>query len=490
MVVLLPFTVNPYHDGLFQVNPLEYVHFDSRVIDDVSFDGMSFKDFFFATIRRLVLVSPTSMYYKIPSDPVTALKLLKNDEDLGQFVKACYENNLKIDLFTKHNGYDIIEMINGDLHPKKHVGHVDSDSHGETNVPLNDVAHVVEHFEHENEGNVNIPRMTTDDPWLNKLNDHNKLLAFCGRGVSEGKCAGLNGSTCVLENEVNDEDGKLYFGRDDLNLGGGEGISIISYGHKEIEHNKTRRPNQERPKPAYLRSKGIVFHEAPSTSNTMPPPPIPSHSNTMSPPLTPSPSTINTTPLPFGFNTMPPPPTPSSSNTMPSHATPGSKTSACPNTMPSPSTGTNKGKCPLIPKKRGRPAKSSASSSIGGSRGGVTSKGGSKDDATSRGGSSNRGSNIIPFKGLRDEASDEGMAQDKDMQDVVVGKQPMPEDVATGKQLMIEDEPFQGGTDLPTQESTIKANLKPTRSKEVKVPNQMRILHNNRGRSERIFNQK
>ncbi|GKG39369.1 hypothetical protein Tco_0463514, partial [Tanacetum coccineum] len=111
------------------------------------------------TIRRLVIVSTISMYYKIPSNPVTALKLLKNDEDLCQFVKACYENNLLVDLFIKHNGYDIMEMIHEDLHPKKPIGHVesDSDSDGETNVPLDDVARVVEQFEHENEGNVVTP---------------------------------------------------------------------------------------------------------------------------------------------------------------------------------------------------------------------------------------------------------------------------------------------------------------------------------------------
>ncbi|GKA97316.1 hypothetical protein Tco_0825210 [Tanacetum coccineum] len=45
MVVPLPFTVNLYHDGVFQVNPLEYVNFDSKVIDGINFDGMSFKDF-------------------------------------------------------------------------------------------------------------------------------------------------------------------------------------------------------------------------------------------------------------------------------------------------------------------------------------------------------------------------------------------------------------------------------------------------------------
>ncbi|GKA49498.1 hypothetical protein Tco_0742571 [Tanacetum coccineum] len=166
--MVVPFTMNLYHDGVFHINPFQYVNFDSKVIDDVSFDGMSFKDSF-GTIRRLVLNNPTSMYYKISSDPLTALKLIKAYEDLCSFVKACYENNLKTDLFTKHNGYDIMEVIAEEFHPKKPVSHVDSDSDIETNHPLDDVGHVIEQFEHENEGNVNIPRMTTDDPWLNKL---------------------------------------------------------------------------------------------------------------------------------------------------------------------------------------------------------------------------------------------------------------------------------------------------------------------------------
>nr|GEZ55592.1 hypothetical protein [Tanacetum cinerariifolium] len=219
MMVPLLFTVNLYHDGVLQVNPLEYVNFNSKVIDDVSFDGMSFKDFF-STIRRLVLISLTSMHYKISNDPLTALKLLETDEDLCSFVKACYENNLKIDLFTQHNGYDILEMIDEELHPKKLVRHVNSDLNVEINHPLDHVAHVVKQFEHEDGGNVNIPRLTTDDPWLNKLvgnctfightenpnpnlqgrflldvedPDDEQLLVFCGRDVSECMCASLKG---------------------------------------------------------------------------------------------------------------------------------------------------------------------------------------------------------------------------------------------------------------------------------------------------------
>ncbi|GJT08851.1 hypothetical protein Tco_0843313 [Tanacetum coccineum] len=157
MVVPLPFTVNLYHDGLFQVNPLEYVHFDSRVIDDVSFDDMSFKDFL-ATIRRLVLVSPISMHYKIPNDPTM----------LG---------NCPLE----------------DLHPKKPISHVDSDSDGETNVPLDDVANVVEKIEHENEGNTDNPNPNLQGRFLLEVKDPDDEQAFCGRDVSEGKCAGLKG---------------------------------------------------------------------------------------------------------------------------------------------------------------------------------------------------------------------------------------------------------------------------------------------------------
>ncbi|GJT28444.1 hypothetical protein Tco_0908719 [Tanacetum coccineum] len=106
-----------------------------------------------------------------------------------------------------------------------------------------------------------------------------------------------------------------------------------------------------------------------------------------------------------------------------------------------------------------RGGSSDGSSSIVSSRGGVRKRGR---------GSSKKGNSISRngfIQGLRDE-SDE-MAHDKE--DVVVG------------------------TDLPTQESTLAENLKHTGSKKSKPapdPNQMRFFHKNRGKSERIFNQK
>ncbi|GJY91146.1 hypothetical protein Tco_0506342 [Tanacetum coccineum] len=387
MVVLLPFTVNLYHDGLFQVNPLEYVHFNSRVIDDVSFDN--------------------------------------------------------------------------------------SDSDGETNVSLDDVAHVVEQFEHENEGNVNIARINTDHPWLNytmgalvtykwiaqhyvrdiiqnlnmSIDLKMTLKEFFLIDVSLGQCK--RAKQCALfdhegDNEVNDKDGKLYFSRDannqmfliawavvgvennvnwswflslirdDLNLGDGGGISIISNGHKEAP------------------SSSMSPHTAtPSTSNTMPPPPTPSSLNTMQPPPTPSPSTSNTMPPPSGSNTMPPPPTPFCSNTMPSHATPGSNTSACSNIMPSASTGTNKGNCPLIDKKEADlPKVVLLAAEV-----------------------------VLGW----DEASDEEHEFNMDMEAVY---------------------------EMEREQKAIDEDDQSKKSKAAEVPNQMRIFHENRGRSERIFNQK
>nr|GEW83598.1 multidrug resistance-associated protein 5 [Tanacetum cinerariifolium] len=177
MVVSLPFTVNLYHDGLFQVNPLEYVHFDSRVIGDVSFDD------------------------------IHCFEIAKNDEDHSQFVKACYENNLKINLFTEHNGYDIMEMIHEDLHPKKPISHVDLDSNGETNVPLDDVAHVVKQLELKNEGRFLLEVEDPDDEQVeskfkakqdvsyhsfNPNTPWNECKPVLGmRDVSEGMCASL-----------------------------------------------------------------------------------------------------------------------------------------------------------------------------------------------------------------------------------------------------------------------------------------------------------
>ncbi|GJZ38972.1 nucleotide-binding alpha-beta plait domain-containing protein, partial [Tanacetum coccineum] len=42
------------------------------------------------------------------------LKQLKTNEDLAEFVKTCFENDNIIDLYTEHNGYDILEILQND----------------------------------------------------------------------------------------------------------------------------------------------------------------------------------------------------------------------------------------------------------------------------------------------------------------------------------------------------------------------------------------
>ncbi|GJW86098.1 hypothetical protein Tco_0159243 [Tanacetum coccineum] len=112
-----PFAVNLYHEGVFVERPLEYTNGDFKVIDDVDFDGLLYVQMY-NIIRRVVLVSPTYLYFKLVDQPLVCLKPLKTDEDVGLFVKALYENGSIIDLYCEHNGYDIMEMIKDQIAPK------------------------------------------------------------------------------------------------------------------------------------------------------------------------------------------------------------------------------------------------------------------------------------------------------------------------------------------------------------------------------------
>ncbi|GJW25672.1 splicing factor [Tanacetum coccineum] len=202
------FRVNLWHDGIFLVNPLIYSCGDFRVINDVDFEGMTYSDFF-AIILRLVLVSPVKMFYKTP------------------------------------------EMINNELNEDAsvHKSSSDLDSFDDDYDPLDDLTDLVD-FQTEGNDNLDIPKITTNDSWLNKLvgkgnfigytenpkpldgrfileeddpdehlvdqkfklknclanygvkngyqlwymqNDSSKLLVKCGRDVSKGKCAGMKG---------------------------------------------------------------------------------------------------------------------------------------------------------------------------------------------------------------------------------------------------------------------------------------------------------
>ncbi|GJW40778.1 hypothetical protein Tco_0066623 [Tanacetum coccineum] len=144
---------------------------------------------------------------------------------------------LKVDIIAEHNGYNVMEMIRND----NLIDEVDDPpfSDTESQDSLGDVKEVAD-FQIEDDSNVEIPKISSDDPWLNKLvgkgkfighiddpilnlngmrfdtpaqlkqclanygvahgyqlwymqNDIHKLQVLCGRNVSEGRCAGKRG---------------------------------------------------------------------------------------------------------------------------------------------------------------------------------------------------------------------------------------------------------------------------------------------------------
>ncbi|GJR20221.1 zinc finger BED domain-containing protein RICESLEEPER 2 [Tanacetum coccineum] len=191
-------------------------------------------DDFFPLIRRLTLDAPLTIFYNNPSVPMTVgLKSVGNDEQLNDFVQALFENDCRLNMYTEHQGYDVLEMVQDDnLCEDKS----DSDFEDvEKNESLEDLKDVI-NLKTEGEDNVVILKLATDDHWLNKLvgkgkfvgemenptpdlhdrfmveeNDHDekykdpkyklwymqndslKLLVKCGRDVDAGKCAGKRG---------------------------------------------------------------------------------------------------------------------------------------------------------------------------------------------------------------------------------------------------------------------------------------------------------
>nr|GEZ19025.1 hypothetical protein [Tanacetum cinerariifolium] len=220
---MVNFNINLHHDGCFVTNPLHYLEGDHRVVEDIDFEG---------------------------------LKHLKTDEDLKEFVKAGYVKDFKMDIYTEYNGYNVMEMVHND----NLIGEVD-DQHffvNESQDSLGDVKEVAD-FQTEDDSNVEILKISTDDPWLNKLVGKGKFI-----GHMDDPILNLNGRFMIeiddLEQEILDSQYKakkkfstllltlkppginVLCGRDvsegrcadDLELDDGKGLTIISDAHKGL----------------------------------------------------------------------------------------------------------------------------------------------------------------------------------------------------------------------------------------------------------------
>nr|GEY27564.1 hypothetical protein [Tanacetum cinerariifolium] len=230
---MVTFMVDLYHDGLFASNPLRYLVGEHRVIKDINFKG---------------------------------LRPICNDEQLNDFVQALFDNDCHLDMYIEHQGYDVLEMINDDRHCEDKSDCDFKDVEKGDN--LDDVKDIVE-FQTKGEENVDIPKLSIDDPWLNKLvgkgrfvgeiedpihglkgmkfeslsqlkpclanygvtygyqlwyiqNDTYKLLVKCGRDVSAGKCAGKRGKKQVqIDYSLDKDKGKVGEGSSHKDLGKG-----------------------------------------------------------------------------------------------------------------------------------------------------------------------------------------------------------------------------------------------------------------------------
>ncbi|GJX70546.1 hypothetical protein Tco_0307717 [Tanacetum coccineum] len=155
-------------------------------------------------IIRVVLVSLTSLYFKLVDQPLVCLKPLKTDEDVGLFVKALYENGSIIDLYCEHNGYDIMGIIQDQLAPKDQLVNTtfkcNADDVAHTSYEnLDDLKDIVD-FEVEGEENVVITRNTTDDLWLNKLVGNETFT-----GQTDDATSNLGGRFNHEENDPEDD---------------------------------------------------------------------------------------------------------------------------------------------------------------------------------------------------------------------------------------------------------------------------------------------
>nr|GEU32439.1 zinc finger, PMZ-type [Tanacetum cinerariifolium] len=141
---------------------------------------MSYSDFF-GIVRRLVLCLLVKMFYNIPGMPLTSLKELATYDDVITFVKASYDHENQIDLYIEHSGYDVLEMINDELNEDAKVykssSESDSSDDDEQVNPLDDLTKRVD-FQTEGDENLDIPKITINDPWLIELAGHRNFIGY------------------------------------------------------------------------------------------------------------------------------------------------------------------------------------------------------------------------------------------------------------------------------------------------------------------------
>lgn len=183
---MVDFTVTLYHSGVFIQNPLKYVHGQKTIISDINFEEMRYNDVV-EVVSRLVNSIPRKLYFSKPGTTLSrGITEMKSDADVDECMSVGYKNGFKVDLYSEHHGYDVLEMVRDDHAPRPDTHLVGDD------VSSDEECEVVPEFvdaQNEGEDNVVIKRLSTNDHFLNKLVGNGNFI-----GITDYPIPTLEGS--------------------------------------------------------------------------------------------------------------------------------------------------------------------------------------------------------------------------------------------------------------------------------------------------------
>ncbi|GJV36795.1 hypothetical protein Tco_1409272 [Tanacetum coccineum] len=154
------YAIISHHEGYFTYDPLSYVDGDVEVVENVDLGKTNYERLK-EICKECSLFPVHGMYFCAPKvDICKHLKPLRNDSELGNFVKTAYDNGCKIELYVEHHGYNVLEGVTEEV--------VDEEIDDE--IEMEDVSEYVG-LDHVGEEDVEIPNTGLTDSFLNMLVD-------------------------------------------------------------------------------------------------------------------------------------------------------------------------------------------------------------------------------------------------------------------------------------------------------------------------------
>nr|GEU50362.1 hypothetical protein [Tanacetum cinerariifolium] len=118
----------------------------------------------FEIINKLTLSNAKHIYYCLPGTTLTlGIREIKTYSDMVEFMRIGHENDNRMELFTEHHGYGVLQYNHNDnLASDNEQSDVDPDYEGESDPDNVD-------FHTGGEQGVEFEKLSVDDPFLNKL---------------------------------------------------------------------------------------------------------------------------------------------------------------------------------------------------------------------------------------------------------------------------------------------------------------------------------